>query len=459
MPENSERITQQFEQVGKAILQGSRNELYLSMRYLDLALSSLQITITTEFAGIGTDGLGLYAHPKILSDLFESNRLLVNRVYLHNVMHCLLRHIVKSPREDALLWRVSCDIAVESVIDTLRARAVRMGVSRLRRNWYELLGKEMKAFTAERIYHVLRERGLTPFEQQSLLEAFCIDDHRLWPAQDPDRDRPGSQPPPMGQEAITRRWQDISEKTRTRMDTLGNEEGEGEGGLQTAMEIEDRERYDYKTFLRKFSALHEEIQADPDTFDYVFYTYGLSLYGNLPLIEPQEMREVHRIAEFVIVIDVSMSTQGDLVKTFLEQTYQVLTERDSYTRQTHIRILQCDDRVQSDVEITSPEELEEYRAHLLLTGGGGTDFRPAFWYIQQLREEGELSGLKGMLYFTDGKGTYPARPPAWDTAFVFMEEDYTDVQVPPWAMKLIVEKEDLEEARETLRTDYQFLEE
>ena len=38
-----------------------------------------------------------------------------------------------------------------------------------------------------------------------------------------------------------------------------------------------------------------------------------------------------------------------------------------------------------------------------------------------------------------------------------MEEDYTDVSVPPWAMKLIIEKEMLEEET-ALRLDYELIE-
>lgn len=32
--------------------------------------------------------------------------------------------------------------------------------------------------------------------------------------------------------------------------------------------------------------------------------------------------------------------------------------------------------------------------------------------------------------------------PAYDTAFVFMEQDFLDVDVPPWAMKIILSPED-----------------
>ena len=64
---------------------------------------------------------------------------------------------------------------------------------------------------------------------------------------------------------------------------------------------------------------------DEDTFDYVFYSYGLSLYGNMPLIEPQEWKEVQKVEEFAIVIDTSMSCSGGWSK-FLEETYGVLSE-------------------------------------------------------------------------------------------------------------------------------------
>ena len=162
-----------------------------------------------------------------------------------------------------------------------------------------------------------------------------------------------------------------------------------------------------------------------------------------------------------MVIDVSMSTSGPLVQTFLDQTWSVLTERESYLSRVNIRILQCDEAVRSDVKITCREELEEYLQHFTLTGGGGTDFRPAFAYVRELCERDEFRDLRGMIYFTDGHGIYPKRRPPWETAFVFMEEDYTDKGVPPWAIRLLIEREDLETDEPVgilNRTDYHFLE-
>mgnify|MGYP000016617741 FL=1 len=75
-------------------------------------------------------------------------------------------------------------------------------------------------------------------------------------------------------------------------------------------------------------------------------------------------------------------------------------------------------------------------------GGGGTDFRPAFEYVDQLCAEKKFSNLRGLLYFTDGMGTYPARRPGYDTAFLFLGERFDDANVPPWAMKVVLDEEE-----------------
>ena len=84
--------------------------------------------------------------------------------------------------------------------------------------------------------------------------------------------------------------------------------------------------------------------------------------------------------------------------------------------------------------------------------------------LKELTEAGEFRDLRGMLYFTDGYGTYPAKRPPWETAFIFMEEDYSDKGVPPWAIRLVLSREDLEKDEEEDApflpgTDYHFISE
>ena len=122
-------------------------------------------------------------------------------------------------------------------------------------------------------------------------------------------------------------------------------------------------------------------------------------------------------------------------------------ESESFSRKINLHIIQCDDKVQEDVKITSREELEEYLEHMTIRGFGGTDFRPAFAWVEELLRKKSFSRLRGLIYFTDGYGIFPAKKPPYDTAFVFMKEDYRDVDVPPWAIRLVIGEEDLEEIR------------
>ena len=446
-------ISQKFDSVGKQILTGSRNELYLNMRFLDLALSSLNYVMNTNTYGLGTDGFNLYFDPHYLVDLYRIDGMKINRAYLHNVFHCVFRHLLKQGRREKRLWDLACDIATEHVIDGLNHRSIRYPRNAFRANCYGGLEKKLKVLTAEKIYKLFEDEALEEYKIRKLAKEFRIDDHSMWP-KPPEKD---NQPPNSMMQQLNDKWQEISEKMQTELETFSKEASNGEGELANELSVENRERYDYKAFLRKFAVLREEMQVDLDSFDYVFYNYGLTLYGNMPLIEPQEFKEVHKIEEFVIVIDTSMSCSGELVKTFLEQTYNILSETESFFRKIHIRIIQCDEKVQSDVKVTSQEELKNYMENFQVVGNGGTDFRPAFTYVQELIDRKEFFHLKGMIYFTDGYGYYPRKKPPYDTAFVFMEEDYTDVAVPPWAMKLIIEKEELEEET-ALRLDYELIE-
>ena len=67
--------------------------------------------------------------------------------------------------------------------------------------------------------------------------------------------------------------------------------------------MKNRHCYVLPRIFRKFSVLREEVSVDPDSFDYIFYSYGLSMYGNMPAIEPQEWKEVKKVEDFAIVID------------------------------------------------------------------------------------------------------------------------------------------------------------
>jgi len=419
------------------ILYDSRNELYLNMHFLDISLSSLRFEADPSMDGMGTDGCTIYYNPDRLCALYRRGRVYVNRGYLHMVLHCLFGHLDGRGKRAGDYWNTACDIAMESIIDGLYKKCIYTAPSPFRRETYLRLGKQMKVLTAEGVYEALQDMGLAGNQYNRLAAEFYVDSHEKW-----EEGQPPGMPVPRQS-----RWKDNREKLQTEMESAGQDaSGPGEEkGLLEQVQVENRERCDYKRFLRKFAVMKEELQTDHDSFDYIYYTYGLNMYGNMPLIEPLESKEVYRIEDFVLVIDTSMSCSGKLVRRFLEETYGVLSESESYFRKINVHIIQCDDQVRSDAVITDRRQMEDYMENFTIMGGGGTDFRPAFEYVDSLRKQGRFTRLRGLLYFTDGKGIYPVKMPPFDTAFVFIQDQYEDVSVPPWAMKLILERDKGEE--------------
>ena len=362
------------------------------------------------------------------------------------ILHCIFGHLWKKTEHRKkracqyldreivdILWNTACDIAVESVIDGLPFHCVKRPMSREKKNLYAWLKKRRNVLHAEGIFQELTEQKPDLETAKRWEKEFHTDNHGLWERR--DNNRPPNERP-------KENWEDIRDKMETEMETFGQDLSEGSPGFLEQIKVENRETFDYRNFLKKFAVVKEEAHLDPDAFDYVFYSYGLSVYGNMPLIEPLESREVTKISEFVIVIDTSYSTNGPLVQKFLEETFQIIQERDSFFHKSQIRIIQCDNQVHSDIIIKEQRDIPKLLHNFELIGGGGTDFRPAFSYINKLLENGEFQNLKGVLYFTDGKGIYPAKRPPYETAFLFLgEEEHPDV--PAWAMKLILHEEDL----------------
>ena len=230
------------------------------------------------------------------------------------------------------------------------------------------------------------------------------------------------------------------------LETFHKQRGTQAGNLIQNLSALNRERYDYADFLRKFAVFGEVMRIDDDTFDYNFYTYGMQLYGNMPLIEPLEYKDEKRIREFVIAIDTSGSVRGKTVQQFLQKTYNILKQQESFFSKVNIHIIQCDAAIQEAVKITSQEEFDSYLKTMQLHGFGGTDFRPVFAYVEELLRQKELTDLQGLLYFTDGYGAFPQRQTPYRTAFVFLENESNNYEVPVWAMRVILEEQALNDS-------------
>ena len=416
--------------VGREILTAGRHQLCLALPYMSGPLCALNLAPgDTVTASAATDGETLYYDSAYLGDGFLRSERFSPRLNLHVVLHCLFRHLKKRRGRDAALWDLACDAAVESVIDALPNACLRQRSAPIKEQFLAECRRELKVLSAEGIYRLLLRERPPAYRVASLQRAFAMDDHGLWDLEE-KQERQRS-------ERQDQRWQDAASNAQTALNSLFSQKGAGGENVLEQLSIAARDDVDYRKFLRRFAAPREIMRADADAFDYIFYTYGLRHYGNMPLIEPPETREERRIEDFVIAIDTSMSTSGTLVREFLASTYAILRSTDTFTRRLNIHILQCDDQLRSDEHITSLDELRRYMEALPLSGGSATDFRPVFAYVDKLIAAGSFSNFRGLLYFTDGMGIYPTRRPAYEAAFVLLEEPPLSVKLPPWAIRVV----------------------
>ena len=452
--------TEKRNKLAEDVLRLSRNTLLVNLRFLDAALNQLE-PLAAEGLTLATDGEALAYDPAYVLRMYRDEREAVVRAYLHMVLHGVFRHMFVHTLVDHHVWDLSCDIAAEYVIAGLGLRAATTRRELLQSSVYDKLKKEIGQLTAEKIYRYYLDRQLTAEKLAELRGAFYTDDHRLWYMTEAERALALGRPVrvtvtfeegdgegeagglSVGVSPIEARWSEISRRMQMDMESFGKLQGDRAGNLMQNLREVNRERYDYTSFLKKFAVRGEVMKVSEDEFDYVYYTYGLKLYKNMPLIEPLEYKEVKRIREFVIAIDTSGSVAGEQVQSFLQKTYNILMSTESFFSKINVHIIQCDATIQEDAKITSQEEFEEYLKNMKIHGLGGTDFRPVFSYVDWLREKKEFQNLKGLIYFTDGWGTFPAQKPDYETAFVFVDDGQNSYDVPPWAIKLVLQKEEI----------------
>ncbi|MCR5670897.1 MAG: VWA-like domain-containing protein [Butyrivibrio sp.] len=443
----------ELETAGKNVLAASRNELYIAMRFMGQALSSLSYEMDLSTTTLGTDAVSIRFNPSYVAKLFVEEPGRLNRAYIHMLLHCIFRHMYTSAHyEDVRLYDLCADIVTESVLDTMDYRCIYRVSSDYRDRWIAQLEKELKVLTVEKLYRYFSDEKNRPdeFELEKLEREFKADDHGFWQRlpKDDEQDKPPEDDKrvkyisPRRLQKIKdmeKEWEKASKRMQTEMETIGKEASDSAGKLSWLLKFENTDRASFKDFLERFKIIREEGGIDLDSFDYGMYHFGIENYGNMPLIEENEFREVKKISDLVIAIDTSASCADDEVQEFLNATGAILFDRDNFFQKIRVHVIECDEHVQRDEVITSLDDMEKYAKGIKVEGGYGTDFRPVFDYVENLRKKGDLENLKGLLYFTDGYGIYPEKATDYDTGFAFLQDgDYDDEKVPDWAFKLYI---------------------
>ena len=463
-----EQPTPTRQQLAQQVLELAQSRLLADLRFFSPSLEKLRPAACSGLQGtpLASDGQTLFYDPDELLRAFRAQRQRPVRALLHLLLHWMLGHPFQPQEKDGPLWSLACDAAVEQIIAELDLPSCRLADDPVRRERLLRLRESCPNMTAVQLYNHWLAHRPDPETLQALAALFMQDAHALWHPRRLSAPRRAGKPGPgevgeptdeqdeqpaapaddkteqallrRRQETLRREWKQIARQAEADLKTFSRRYGRRAGSLMDNLAPITFEECDYSEFLRRFGAENEVLHVSEDEFDLIYYTYGLKTYGNVPLVEPLEYREESRIREFVIVIDTSGSVQGDIVQSFLQRTCDVLRQSGSFTRQVNIYLLQCDAEVQSVERLTDLDQLAGLIPRLRLRGFGGTDFRPAFAYVEQLLQTRQLTKLDGLLYFTDGVGTYPDKAPDYKTAFIFNRDDAISPRVPSWAIRAVL---------------------
>lgn len=450
--------------LGIKILMNARNELFVSMRFLSGALMNMDFKNGQKIRLMGTDGRYLYYNTMNLTRKFREEPIAINRLYLHEMLHCVFGHPYGRGKRSKEFWTLACNITCEYIIDNLGEDCVRQPISKKREELYAEIKARIKMPSAENIYRLLfanevkeadsdmrdmlgldytgGKAVVSQVPQQNYMtyaREFNIDDHAYFEGAGDDV---------MKEREIDReKWMHIRELMQTDLETLSKNDNGKTGVLEKLLSAGgSREKVAYDNFIANFTNFRETMHVDPDSFDTALYSLGLRAHNNMPIMEPLEYNDERVIRNVLFVLDVSENMTRAKQESLIKLTFGALKGSNYFTKNSRMHIIQAGEKeVFSDSIVKNQEELNEYLKNFKTYAGSGKDTRPTFEYIQNELIKRKREHVSGLLYFTDGVGIYSTKVQKYKVAYVFYDEDGgSGGNIPAYAIKYIFDEDQYE---------------
>ena len=425
------------------VLTFSRDTLLVNLRFLDAALDRLPFI---SYSGtMKTDGQGLYYDPRFVLKAYKNEQSLPTRHCLHVIFHCVFGHLSLPgglSSSQRRFWNLAADIAGEYTISCLNLQAAAsQDQNRMERVFAKLL-ERTDILTCEKIYKCLLKTAPDEEELEAWENLFKVDDHGAWYGTN---------------EEIEAAWKGISHRMQIDMETFTRQQGNRAGALLLNLKEVNRQVSDYDGFIRKFATRSDGMKLNPDEFDYTLYSYGLQMSGGkVPLIEQTEYKDSMRVRDIALAIYAHDLLTPEKVKLFLLNTWDILHSTESFSSKVRLHILLpkkdvTDDPASyiqvlsgiEDIVVSSGDEMREFVEGFTLPEAHGNDFRPVFDKVRDLSRTRAFKNLRGLLILTEDVGLFPASMPAFPGAFIFVNNDYSVPPVPAWAIRLVLQSDEL----------------
>jgi len=381
-------------------IQKSRTTLLLDHPFFGTLLFRLGVRPSSSIATMATDGVSLFYNPQFVDTL---NAAELAGVLAHEVMHPALQHHTRRGDRDRARWNMACDYAINPIL-------LDAGLT-LPKD--VLIDNRFRGMSAERIYNLIEEDEKQDGssgqpDNQPGNGSETPEDGSLQNDESGNDPQVPSTPGGVGQvldapEAEAESGPSVAEQAREwqiaveQAETVAKVAGKLPGGAVRALEASEAAKVDWRELLRR--AWSDTIPADYSWSRPNRRHVWAGLY--LPGITSEG------VGEIAIAVDCSGSVNSRQLGLFEAEIRSILAGQ----RPRLVHVLYFDATVQ---------KVETYQAGLPVSlspvGGGGTDFRPCFDWIQ---EHGVSP--QALVFLTDLCGTFPSEAPNYPVIWASTE--------------------------------------
>ncbi len=352
-----------------------------------LEIAKSKLMIEHPYFGTLASALKFEKNDNIEAFMCEGDKYMYNDEYLERLtgdelsftlanaaMHQALYHDKRQSRRMGWMWYLATDYAINAIL-------VENGLNLPDKVNYD---DRFEGQYAEEIYEILRNEIMDDEMQENDEgeEDDSVDD------EEHSSEKVTSDESKEGEEAYERFLEQVNQKLE--------KQGDLPKGLDRILEVKGESVISWRDELYRYVNAHakSDYRFFPPNMKYLYLGFALpAVYGE----------ELH----IAVAVDTSASVDKELLEQFLVELAEIMQIFTSYK----IELIECDAKIQHISTLYPTEPLVS-----TMRGGGGTDFRPVFDYVDEA-----LRDVKFLIYFTDGMGKFPTYFPHHDTLWVMPE--------------------------------------
>ena len=350
------------------LLTKAKSQLTSKYPYFGMLASRLKHEAKEEIRSYASNGVRFLYNPSFVENCSVEE---LSFVLTNCVMHHILAHQQRKLKRKGFLWQLATDFAINNLLFKNGIK-IPNGAN---------FDKKYKNMYAEEIYEALKkeriEAGLDAFEESE-------------------------------------NEKNQEEQEQNKFSKVRN--------IEENLDERDEEQWEYAQALAKevatrkslmplgFERLAKKVEAK--NIDWKFELYNAinrHMRNNYAFMPPNKKHLYRGFAlpsltsdtlSLIVAIDTSGSIQEEILGAFIEEFKTIMQNFPA----VNIELLIADAKVHAHYSFRGAEDMD-----FVLKGGGGTDYRPVFEYI-----DANFPMSSMLLYFTDGDGIFPRIPPSYE---------------------------------------------